>query len=456
MDVSAVILNKILTEQNIEIYSKLKLVYLNPAYSTLYSVITSHYEKYDVIPTFDDLEMTVREGQVSRTLASVKLLEVPDVPSEVVLDALIDQYTQNETIKLLDDFIGKLPLYDSDEIKNNLANMSLVIEEKTHTSELVYDMSDLMVFQHQEDIDKERIYLGLNNEFDAAIGGLARQEAMFIGGRRGAGKSIVSSNIFVNQYLKGNSSIYFSIEMTAAETHQRHMSIMSGVPLKKIKQNTLSPTDILKLAKVRADMFEGGEKALENFEVHNNRFKFEQDLVKNYTLKQDNQMVIVDDRNLTIGAIDLHIGKAKSKFGDKLGIVVVDYINQIYIEGNQFDWQPQVEISKKLKSLARKYEVAIVSPYQIDASGEARFAKGILDAADISLVLEAGEGSISFESTKMRGAPKISFTCPVDWETVSISPQSIEKPESKIKRAKSKSKTEAQTGEESIDIPWDT
>jgi hypothetical protein len=46
-------------------------------------------------------------------------------------------------------------------------------------------------------------------------------------------------------------------------------------------------------------------------------------------------------------------------------------------------------VSKKLKEFARKYELVMVSPYQIDASGEARFAKGILDAADIALVMSA-------------------------------------------------------------------
>ena len=458
MDVSAVVLNKLLQEQSLDIWAKLKLVFLDPAYSSLYSVINKHYEKYNAIPNFDDLELTLREGPAAKTLATLKLTEVPDVSAEIALDALIDQYTQNETVKLIDKFIDKLPLYDSNEIKENLATIALTIEEKTHTSEKVFTMADIMMFQHPEELEKERVYLGLNNTFDAVLGGVARQELILIGGKRGSGKSITSSNIFVNQYESGNSSLYFSIEMTAYETMQRNLAILANVNLQNLKQNKLTDQELLRVVNARSGMFEGAESLVDDFLRHRDRFKFEETLIRNFKLKPDNQMIIVDDRDLTLGAIDLHIGKTKAKFGDKLGVVVVDYINQIVLEGNsQYDWQPQIEVSKKLKNLARKYEIVIVSPYQIDATGEARFAKGILDAADIALVMEAHEKdaqAISFETTKIRGGKEMAFTCPIDWDTLRISPQSIDRPSKKEPVKKSK-KTDNQTQELATDLPWD-
>jgi replicative DNA helicase len=463
MDVSAVVLNKLLTEQSLDIWAKLKLVYLDPAYSSLYSVVNKHYEKYNNVPSFDDLELTLREGPASKTLATLKLTEVPEVSAEIALDALIDQYTQNETVKLLDSFVDKLPLYDTDEIKENLANIALTIEEKTHTSEKVFSMADMMMFQHQEELEKERVYLGLNNTFDAVLGGVARQELILIGGKRGSGKSITSSNIFVNQYEAGFSSLYFSIEMTAYETNQRNLSILADVNLQNLKQNKLTDDEVLKVVKARAGMFEGADELVSDFMRSRDRFKFEETLVRNFKLKPDNQMIIIDDRDLTLSSIDLHIGKAKAKFGDKLGVVVVDYINQIVIEGNsQYDWQPQIEVSKKLKNLARKYEVVMVSPYQIDASGEARFAKGILDAADIALVMEAHDketNAVSFETTKIRGGKELQFTSPIDWDTLRISPQSIDKPSAKepVKKAgKGKREETKDTGPQEgvTDAPW--
>ena len=458
MDVSAVVLNKLLTEQSLDIWAKLKLVFLDPAYSSLYTVINKHYERYSKLPNFDDLELTIREGPAAKTLATLKLIEVPDVSAEVALDALIDQYTQNETVKLLDKFVDKLPLYDSNEIKENLATIALTIEEKTHTSEKVFTMSDILLFRNPQDLEKERVYLGLNNTFDAVLGGVARQELVLIGGKRGSGKSITSSNIFVNQYETGNSCLYFSIEMTAMEVMERNLAILANVSHQNIKQNKLTDEEVLKVVKARAAMFKDADGLVDEFLRHRDRFKFEESLVRNFTLKQDNQMIIVDDRDLTLGAIDLHVGKMKAKFGDKLAVVVVDYVNQIVMEGvDQYDWKPQVEISKKLKNLARKYEVVIVSPYQIDAGGEARFAKGILDAADIALVMEAHDKdkqAISFETTKIRGGKEMKFTSPIDWDTLKISPQSIEKPHEKetIKKAGKKNLKQDDT---SADLPWD-
>ena len=464
MDVSAVVLNKLLTEQSLDIWAKLKLVFLDPAYSSLYSIINKHYEKYSALPNFDDLEVSLREGPASKTLATLKLTEVPEVSAEVALDALIDQFTQNETIKLLDKFVDKLPLYDSNEIKENLSSIAMTIEEKTHTSEKVFTMDNLMLFEHQEDIDQRRVYLGINNSFDSVLGGVARQEYILIGGKRGAGKSIASSNIFVNQYESGNSCIYFSIEMTARETHQRNMSILAGISAQNLKKNVLTDEELLRLVRARAGMFSESDEVVSEFMRHRDRFRFEETLVRNYKLKSDNQMIIVDDRSLTVAGIDLHISKAKAKFGDKLALVVVDYVNQIVLEGaDQYDWKPQVAVSKKLKDLARKHDIVLVSPYQIDDAGEARFAKGLLDAADIALLMEAHDKdtqSISFETTKIRGGGDMHFTCPMDWDTLRISPQSIEKPaaKEKVKKAGKKQQNEHSTEpqEAATDLPWTT
>lgn len=462
MDTSAVVLNKLLTERNLDIWAKLKLVFLDPAYSSLYSVVNKYYEKYSAIPSFDDLELTLREGPASKTLATLRLTEVPDVSAEVALDALIDQYTQNETVKLLDKFVDKLPLYDTNEIKDSLANIALTIEEKTHTSEKVFTMADMMMFSHPEDLEKERVYLGLNNSFDSVLGGVARQELILIGGKRGSGKSIASSNLFVNQYESGNSSIYFSIEMTAKETMERNLSILANVNLQNLKQHKLTDEELLRVVKARAEMFENSSDLVSDFMRHRDRFKFEETLVRSCSLKADNQMIIVDDRDLTLSSIDLHIGKAKAKFGDKLKLVVVDYLNQIVLEGNdQYDWKPQIEVSKKLKNLARKYEIVMVSPYQIDKDGEARFAKGILDAADIALTMEAHDketNAISFETTKIRGGKEMAFTSPIDWDTLRISAQSIDKPAAKetIKKAgKAQEKLDkVKQDDTAADLPW--
>lgn len=460
MDVSAIVLNKLLAEKNIEIWARLKLSFLDSAYSSLYSAIARHYDKYSSIPSFEDLEITLREGSTSNILASVKLIEAPEITADVALDALVDTYTQNHTIHLLDKFVDKLPIYDTEEIKDNLAAIVLELDEKTLTTEGVYSMSDICIFRPDEERARNRIHLGLNNTFDAVLNGVSRQELILIGGQRGSGKSITVNNVMTNQYEMGNSCVYFSIEMTGYETLERTISILANVNHQNLKQNNLSDEELLRVVKTRAGMFQNADDLVKEFLQTKNRYKFEERLIREKVLKPDNQMVIIDDRALTLTSVDLHIGKLKAKFGDKLTVAVVDYLNQIVVEGghSQFDWQPQVVVSKKLKEIARKYDVIMISPYQIDAGGEARFAKGILDAADIALIMKAHDkdtGAISFETTKIRGGREMSFTSPIDWDTLRISSTSIDAPIKKETIKKSGKKSQ-KTDEEQQDIPaWD-
>jgi KaiC/GvpD/RAD55 family RecA-like ATPase len=443
----------------LDIWSRLKLVFLDPAFSSLYSAVKKYYDNYSAIPSFDELELTLREGPALRTLATLKLADNPDISSEVALNALIDQYTQNETIKLLDKFIDKLPVYDSQEIKENLAAMVLTLDDKTLTTEGVYNMADIMLFKNAEELARDRIHLGFNNTFDATLAGVARQELILIGGKRGSGKSICSSNIAISQYESGNTSVIFSIEMIAHEVLERNLSILANVSHQNLKQNRLTEDELLRVVKARAGMFDNSDDLVESFKTHRDKIKFEQSLVREKRLKTDNQMIIIDDRALTLTSLDLHLGKIKAKFGDKFTVAVVDYLNQIVVEGaSQFDWQPQIVISKKLKELARKYDIVMISPYQIDATGEARFAKGILDAADIALVMEAHEkekGALTFSTTKIRGGREMTFTSPINWDSLRISPHDIEAPEKKetIKRSGKKKAAEKQDDSDS-DIPW--
>ncbi len=268
MDISAIVLNKLLSSQDLEAFARVKLSFLDPAYSSVFSAINRHYTKYNALPSFEDLELTLREGQTSNTLEAIKLTDATEVSIEVAIDALIDQYTQNETIRLLDRFIDKLPVYDTAEVKDNLAAIVLALDEKTLSNEGVDTMDTFMFFQEEEELSRNRVMLGINNTFDAVLGGMARSEYLMIGGPRGSGKSLIVNNMFVNQYEQGNCAVYFTIEMKGRETLTRSMSILADVPHRKLKNNELSPEDLLKVVKARASMFSDADGLVEEFKEH--------------------------------------------------------------------------------------------------------------------------------------------------------------------------------------------
>ena len=81
--------------------------------------------------------------------------------------------------------------------------------------------------------------------------------------------------------------------------------------------------------------------------------------------------------------------------------------------------------------MAQEYEVPVFTPYQTDASGEARVAKGILDAADAAYALETWDQEdqcVTFNCVKMRSASMKSFTSKMNWESLKIGPESTLNP----------------------------
>lgn len=457
-DIGAIVLHKLLKDKDLEAWSRIKLAFLDPSYSSLYTAINKYYIKYNCIPGFEELELSSRNSSLLRAITTLKELEVPeDLDLDFAVDTLIDTYTQNEALKLIDKFVDNVTLLSTQEIKETIADIAIKLDEKTHTSEKIVTLDNIVLFEEVIDESLIRFPLGLNNTFDAKLGGGYRQELMLIGGKRGSGKSIVCANLVASQYELGNTAVYFTIEMTAKETLERLASILAQVTHSNIRQSNLSFEEKLLIAKVRAGMFQDAEVQFKDFLEHKDIIKFEKDIVGKATLKEDNQIVIIDDRELSITSIDLHLQRLKAQFGDKLTVAAVDYLNQVTVPGlekSMYDWTTQIYVSKKLKELARKYDIMVVSPYQIDDDGKTRFAKGILDAPDIAINLDAhnkDDCAISFNMTKIRGGPPLNFTSGINWDTLRINPVDVVIQSSK----ENKKKEHTQENEpEKGDLPW--
>lgn len=445
-DVQGIILHNILKDPNssIEIWPKLKVYFFNTDYSQLYIAISKYYNKYHKLPSFEELKITTRDEALIQKIRALELLSVSeDIDNIIATEALTDQFTQDEALDQLLVFLDKLPYYDSSDVKKKFAEILQHLEEKTNNSEDIILMNELFVIDVQEIHNK--VALGLNNELDAKTGGVALTELFMIGGHRGSGKTVAACNIGVNQYKQGNVGLFFSIEMRHREIFNRFISILAKVDNTRLRRMCCTPEELDRIARTRSDMFEDSEEVYQDYLKHKEYEKFEINLIKSKKLKPDNQLIIVDNQNLTLADIDMNIQKFKNQFGDKLKTVVVDYVNQINVP-DIYNWQTQIRLSKELKGFARKHDIVLVTPYQTDSGGEARFAKGLLDAADVATKLVAKDDYINFTSTKTRNIAPFDFNAPVDWNTFEMlaTDAIIEKEESE----------EANDKEKAGDIPW--
>jgi replicative DNA helicase len=251
---------------------------------------------------------------------------------------------------------------------------------------------------------------------------------VLIGGRRGAGKSFTCSNIASNTFDDGDSVIYFTIEMTARQIMQRCCSVSTGVPINALRNRNLSIGEWQLVAEWWSNRFEDGEHAFREYLEHRDFDKYHSELTVRPL--REKQLDVVYNPTLTLGNIRTELDKKVSQIKPK--VVIVDYVNQVKRAAvsnsrmGQYDWTEQIEVSKSLKAMAQDYNVVMVSPYQTDATGEARFAKGILDSADTAFSLDPHmkeDNIITFSCVKMRNGEETDFTSTMDWTTLRIGPE---------------------------------
>ena len=420
-EVAGIVLNSILKnpDELLEVWPKLKLQYFNASYSEIFTEITRYYNKFNDLPSFQSLEMNVRDQSIAKKIKALSLLEVDDdIDINVAIESLVDQFTQDFILDNLYKYVDKITHYDSSESILKLSDIVMQAEEVIERSEEEFLMNDLILMDLEELITK--IPFTLNNTLDANTGGIELTNLIMVGGHRGAGKTIVGCNMVCNHYRNGGVTMIFTIEMRAREINWRVMSILSGVSNKNIKNQTLLPEELDKLANTRANFFVDADEVYERFLSHRDYIAFEKDLVTNKKLNPNNQIIIIDNPTLTLSDIDAKIQKYKTKHGDKLQTVFVDSMNKITTI-DKYDWKHQIENGDKLKDFAAKHNVLMLATYQTDKTGEARFAKGVLDSGDYAINLTNNGEYLNFKSTKTRGTSAFDFNSPIDWDTLKIS-----------------------------------
>ena len=408
--------------------------YLPEEYHSLYKIIDKHSSDFHKMPTIEDLKFEIRDSSTREKLFAVEAVEV-DADPDMLLQYLKNEYTQKEILDSLEDYVeSSVAFEDAQESVNHLHQIVLDIEQKVDLEDPQESMQRISLFEPEEDLAKY-VPLGLNEEYDHEIQ-FSPRDLVMVGGKRGAGKSVICANIANSVIKTGKSAIYFTIEMDSRSILQRCCAIATEVPFSRLRTKNLSVVEWEKVATWWANRFVVGQDRLNEYKEHRDFDKFHSKLQVGELLPTQ-QLDVVYDPSLTLSKIRAELDKKVKPMN--VGIIIVDYINQVKrsslpSRGGQYDWTEQIEVSKALKSMAQEYDCTVVSPYQTDATGEARFAKGILDAADAAYTLETWDhedACITFNCVKMRSASMKSFTSTVDWDSLKIGPETAMTPQEK-------------------------
>jgi len=421
--------------QDFDTWVSCRKAYLPSEYHGIYKVIDHHCEKYHKMPTIEELKLEIRDGSTREKLHAITAVEVDTEPF-MLLEYLKNEYAQKEILDSLENYVeSSVAFADADESVSELHQIVLDIEGKVDLEKPQDSMQRITLFEDDEEI-ANYLPLGLNTEYDHEIQ-FSPRDLILVGGKRGSGKSVVCSNIANSVFKSGKTAMFFTIEMDSRSILQRCCAIATGIPFARLRTKNLSVIEWERVAGWWANRFDKGQERLKQYKADRDFERFHHDLTTNCELLPTQQLDVIYDPSLTLSKIRAELDKKVKALN--VGVVIVDYINQVKrsnlpSRGGQYDWTEQIEVSKALKSMAQEFEVPVFSPYQTDASGEARFAKGILDAADAAYALETWEqedGCITFNCVKMRNASMKSFTSQMNWETLQIGPESSLTPKEK-------------------------
>jgi len=417
-------------KQDFETWAGVRQHYLPSEYHTLFKVITAHCDHFHIMPSIEDLKFEIRDASTVEKLYAIETVEVDAEPHEL-LQYLKNEYTQKEALDDLEDFVDNSVAFESaEETVEHLHQIVIDLGERVELEVPQESMQRITLFEDDLELDRY-LSLGLNTDYDREIQ-FSPRDLILVGGKRGAGKSIVCTNVADAVYNTGKSVIQFTIEMDSRSILQRACSVATEVPYTRLRSKNLNVTEWEKVAAWWASRFLQGQEKLKEYKDHRDFDKFHYNLTSQCELLPTQQLDVVYDPSLTLAKIRAELDKkVKSKLD--VGVIIVDYINQVKRsalpnKGGQYDWTEQIEVAKALKTMAQDYNTTVVSPYQTDASGEARFAKGILDSADAAFTLETYEqedACITFKCVKMRSGPMRSFTSEMDWNTLKIGPESV-------------------------------
>ena len=442
--------------QDFDTWSSLRKHYLATEYHVLYTAIQKHCDKYHALPTFEELKYEIRDSATKEKLLAIESIEV-DVDAYMLLEYLKNQFVQGEILDSLEDYIDKsVSFEDAEESIAHLHQIIIDVEAKVDLEDPSESMQRIDLFEDDEDLARY-VSLGLNADYDAEVQ-FSPTDFILIGGKRGAGKSLTCSNIANTVYNRGKTALYFTIEMPSKQILQRCCAAAVGVPFARLRKRNLNITEWEKVVNWWGARFKNSQSIIDEYMEHRDFKKFHHKLTTTCALDPSRQIDVIYDPRLTLARIEAEVNK-KVKTHD-VGVIIVDYINQVKRGGTpsrngQYDWTEQIEIAKALKDIAADYKIPVISPYQIDSSGEARFSKGILDSADAAFTLNAhskADNCITFECVKMRNDnDDVSFTSEMDWSCLKIGPASAEVPSKEKSDSSDKPK---KTGENIEDLPF--
>lgn len=331
-------------------------VFYVPAHQEIYKAIVTLHEQgkpTDLMSVTTWLRDQGRLDQVGGTLKLTQLLErtVSAVNVDRYAALVMDKYMRRQLIsaghQIID--LGYDTTLELDQVLDQ-SEQKIFSLTQTRPQEGLIPIADTLVntFTQIEHLQQEEALPGLTTDLydlDAMTSGFGRSDLIILAGRPSMGKTALGLTIAQNIALKHDLPIaIFSLEMSQEQLAQRLLASEAEVESNRLRSGRLSQTELESLTAAMARVSEL-------------------------------PIYIDDNATLTVMQMRSQVRKLQSEQGQKLGLVLLDYLQLMEGSGSDNRVQELSRITRSLKGLAREIDAPVIALSQLSRGVEARTNK---------------------------------------------------------------------------------
>jgi replicative DNA helicase len=270
----------------------------------------------------------------------------PDIAYQIVDNILKDKTRRRKASEKFKEMLYKVnSKADIDEIiEEALRNFKELLKDNKASIETFKSVLKNHLKEINEILKNPNVIRGLPSgfyELDRLTSGFHSGELTVIGARPGMGKTAFALNIAYNIASQGKKILFFSLEMSKKQLSLRTYSMISEIPLSKIRSGLLNDEEVEKIT----------NSYLENADILE-------------------RIVLVDDVSYLSDIMKIAYSM------DSIDLIIVDYLQLIKTKNKyQMRYQELADIVNSLKFLSKDLDVPIITLAQVNREVEKKADK---------------------------------------------------------------------------------
>jgi len=319
-----------------------------PSHQKIYTAISSYHDKYNGVPTDDQLLEGVKVLKAHNELLSDyvdELSQINDIEEKAIeneeyyLDK-VEHFAKEQSIKeAIIDSVDLLKRGKFEQIETKIREALSINRNVDLGIDYFGDIEGRWEKLESERKDSQyRTPFAILNE--ALDGGLAKKELAMVVAPPGVGKSLFLANQAVRSVLDGHNVVYISLEMAEARVAQRFDSIFT-----RIKQHELPhriPQIKDRLGEITGKVSNHGKLRIKEFPT----------------------------KRLTSAGIRAYLNQLKNYEGFVPDVIVLDYLELMSTDAQMPEYQSQERLAQEIRGLATEYSCLVWTATQTNREGK--------------------------------------------------------------------------------------